>query len=154
LRESLLARTPDPDLVAKLKALCDEIVHRVENTQEDCSALLDEIGQLSGCRFDETYFRTLYGWASHDDFARLVALGSPPRVEDITRDELIEVVTLILSSPFPLRDYYVALFNRNVTHPAGSDLIFWPQNHWPAGYEPTAEEIVDKATDPGNVIRL
>jgi hypothetical protein len=44
-------------------------------------------------------------------------------------------------------DADIALFRNNCKHPAGTDLIFWPDGcpHDPGKPEPTAEEIVDRA---------
>jgi hypothetical protein len=82
-------------------------------------------------------------------------MGEAPHVPDLTRDELIDVVRLILEQPpTPRTDYYLQLFCRNVPHSAPSDLICYPEYYWPEGYQPTPVEIVEKALDSANIIRL
>lgn len=75
------------------------------------------------------------------DFA--VEAGRPacPRVPDITRDELVEIVRRVLESEseseteaVPEQDYFPRLFETNVAHPAAADLEGAP-----------AQRIVDAA---------
>lgn len=68
---------------------------------------------------------------------------------DLNRAELIDVVLRIQSAQETEEeeDRLVRLFEENVPHPAGADLIFYPDGLFgpdQAGREPTAEEIVDR----------
>lgn len=153
LRDSLRARSPDPALIEQLETLCSEVLQRISNGRE-CVDLLAQIETSSGCHYGRDYFVELWGREDSRDFAERAALGPAKYVPDLTHDELLDLVGLIREQTEPAADYYLDLFERNVTHPAASDLIFWPSNYWPKGYEPTCEEIVEKATASGNVIRL
>ncbi|MDQ1042976.1 hypothetical protein [Streptomyces sp. V4I2] len=83
------------------------------------------------------------GSRSTHDFA--VEAGRPvcPRVLDITRDALVEIVRRVLESESePESDYFLRLFATNVAHPAAADLILRP----PADLEgASAQRIVDAA---------
>ena len=76
----------------------------------------------------------------------------------LTRAEMIALVEKIRRAEGTEEEIgaMVELFKANCLHPSGSDLIFWPHGfpHNPKLPEPTTEEIVDKALDPGSVIKL
>jgi len=67
----------------------------------------------------------------------------------LSRDQLVELVKAIMLAEADEAelDGMVRQFEANVPHPAGSDLIFWPNGvpDDPTQPELTAEEIVDKA---------
>lgn len=67
----------------------------------------------------------------------------------MTRDELMDLAERILTEEDDevLSDL-MGQFDRNVPHPEGSSLFFYPEgwnarNSGLAGYAPTAEEVVD-----------
>ncbi|WP_020554401.1 hypothetical protein [Embleya scabrispora] len=84
------------------------------------------------------------------EFALEAARPAWPRVADVTRAELVEIVRRILAGDAEL-DWYLLVLTANVPHPAVSDLIFgWPaQVAGPLGSDDdplgSAEEIVDAA---------
>lgn len=53
-------------------------------------------------------------------------------------------------------DANIALFKANCQNPRGTDLIFWPHGfpHDPTRPEPSAEDIVEQALMPGQVVLL
>jgi hypothetical protein len=63
-----------------------------------------------------------------------------PRVPDITRDELVEIVSRIRTCQPPDQDWYLLLLETNTAHPAASGLILWPS---PELESASAEEIID-----------
>jgi hypothetical protein len=69
----------------------------------------------------------------------------------MNREELVELVRRF-TDPSAVRfateaesTLAVKTFQRNCRHPGGSDLIFYPEQHFNGRRNPTAEEIVDKA---------
>ena len=80
------------------------------------------------------------------------------KLRKLTRAEMIELVEKIRRAEGTEEEISAAvqLFVDNCLHPDGSGLIFWPHGfpHNPKLPEPTTEEIVDKALDPGSVIKL
>lgn len=81
------------------------------------------------------------GSRSLDDFATEAARPSHPRVAEVTRDELVEVVRRILAGD-PDTDYYLRLLEANVPHPRAADLVFHPSPGEDGG---SPERIVDEA---------
>ncbi|MEV1170894.1 hypothetical protein [Nonomuraea sp. NPDC049784] len=80
-------------------------------------------------------------WESQDlvELARDAARPERPKVSDITREELAEIVRRIMEVD---PDYYLRLLEANVLHPRVSNLIFWPLEEL---QDATAEEIVEAA---------
>lgn len=69
----------------------------------------------------------------------------------MTRAELIEIGHKIISAKLPEEELesLMELFNKNVTHPKGSSLFFYPEKFNfrtddIKDYNPTVEEVVDK----------
>ena len=70
----------------------------------------------------------------------------------MTRDELIELGRKIVNCEGMEEeiDAMYELFSKNVPHPNGANLFFYPENykarkHDLSEYKPTVEEVVDKA---------
>ncbi len=153
LREELRAKKPDAALLLRLEALCVAVIERVESGAP-CADLLAEIEREAGRRYEAEYFFELHGFESPADFAARVALGEAPFVPDIRREELIELVDLVRIGIPPEADYYLEIFERNVSHPEPRLLVHGHKKYWPAGHRPSAEEIVEKAISADNVILL
>lgn len=69
----------------------------------------------------------------------------------MTRDELIEIGTKIYNAEGTEKeiDLLSELFDKNVPHPNGSNLFFYPENYNARkdnlkDYNPTVEEVVDR----------
>lgn len=142
LRPELL---PAPVPEARLRELSREIeriehlLHRGERAT--AQAAIDAFNENTGHAYDAYDFLAYSGSRTVEEFAREAARPAYPRVPDITRDELVEIVRRILEFG-PDVDYYTLLFETNVVHPTASTLIFHP----PPGLEnASAEEIVDAA---------
>ncbi|MEU3573943.1 hypothetical protein AB0E96_36840 [Kitasatospora sp. NPDC036755] len=86
------------------------------------------------------------------DFAREAARPpAPPRVADVTRTELVEIVRRLLAAG-PDSHHYLRLLEANVAHPRVADLVFHPpaaphdtDTEADATPEAGAERIVDEA---------
>jgi hypothetical protein len=69
----------------------------------------------------------------------------------MTRNELIELGKRIVAaegSEAELDDL-MEIFDKNVPHPSGSNLFYWPENYNTrttiiSEYDPTVEEVVDR----------
>jgi len=81
-----------------------------------------------------------------------LALAELGYIQPMTREELIELGKRIIavdgSSEEEIQKL-MELFDKNVPHPSGSNLFYWPENynsriHDISQYNPTVEEIVDK----------
>jgi hypothetical protein len=142
LRPELL---PAPVPEVRLRELASE-VERIERLR--CSgeraaadAALTAFNEDTGHDYDTYQFLAYSGSRTVEEFAREAARPANPRVPDVTRDEVVEVVRRIRECG-PDEEHYRLLFDTNVRHPSASALIFHP----PAGLEEaSAEEIVDAA---------
>ena len=137
-RTSLTAPTPDPSVVERLAHLAREIVDALDS-EKDASAQLSEVREITGCDdYDEPFFRMLYGASSPEEFAEHAALGTPPVTPDISREEIIELISLA-TEPGRKQTFYLNMLEKNLPNAEISDLIFWPDR------ERTNDEIADEA---------
>lgn len=143
LRPELLPPKFEESIVARLAQLAAEIDGaRPELADED----LREFNRLSGTIIPYEEFQGISGGGEHDEWVRRVLVRNTLRPVDLTRDEMIEIVSRALQAG-PERDFYVELFRVNCRHPSTTDLLFWPDlvPELPKGRLPTAEEIADVA---------
>jgi hypothetical protein len=85
-----------------------------------------------------------------DDTIVEICLGSSAAKNSLSRDELLMLVRRFTGEgePFPKESESILAaqtFIANCKHPAGTDLIFWPDEYFDGRSNPTAEEIVEKA---------
>lgn len=141
LRPELL---PPPVSQQRLDELSREI-DRIADLLADHSEEADEAIRRFNARTGHAYvaydFAEYYGSRSLDEFAREAARPARPRVADITRDELVEIVRRLLAAD-PEGDYYLRLLEANVPHPGVSDLVFHPSG---GIQHASAEKIVNAA---------
>ena len=76
-----------------------------------------------------------------------LALGWKCELPRLSKEELLALVKKILAVSGTEAEIglMVDSFKANCLHPAKSDLIFWPDDHFGGNGNPTAEEIVEKA---------
>ncbi|WP_246040748.1 hypothetical protein [Streptomyces cadmiisoli] len=141
LRPELL---PSPVSRQRLDELSCEI-HRIADlvtaSSEDADEAIQAFNEATGHDYEAFDFAHYSGSRSVEDFAAEAARPARPQVADITRDELVEIVSRVLAAS-PESDYYLRLLEANVLHPEVSSLILHP----PEGLEGAcAEQIVDEA---------
>jgi hypothetical protein len=137
--------TPPPVSPQRLAELCHEI-RKISQLLDDREPAEEAIARFNamagpGHRYESYTFRHYWRSVEIEDFATEAARPAEPRVPDITRDELAEVVRRIMAAG-PDSDYYLRLFEANVPHPSASDLIYWPPDEL---REASAEQVVDLA---------
>jgi hypothetical protein len=121
---------------------------------QDADDLIQKFNDFTGHQYDEYTFRNYWRSIDLDDFVQQASRLPPRRVENITREELIEIVRWAMSDD-PDNEFYRELFDANVIMPAASSLIYYPVDYepttltWSGGsindYDPTPEEIVEIA---------
>lgn len=157
LRAELIAEQPDQGFISRLKALTEEITRCLDSGQ-DCSALMEEITSLSGLNYlDKEYFRRLHAHSSVQEFAEMASLPRARSVDDLTKDELVDIARRAMDVTSWDAEYYMELFDKNVPMSGASNLIFHPPDHYQgeiADYKPEPEEIVDWATSEDRIIQL
>ncbi|MFJ9820367.1 bacteriocin immunity protein [Streptomyces sp. NPDC101151] len=128
LRRELLP----PAVPAARLAESGEEIERIESLlREDREAgrrAVDAFNAATGHAYEPSDF--LYWSAARDlhDFALEAARPARPRVLDVTRDELAEIVRRIMHAD-PDTDHYLLVLKANVAHPRASDLLFHPPAH-------------------------
>lgn len=158
LRSNLLLVPPDSAKIERIRSIAERILNSI-HSGNDPAKDIELIKEISGRdHYDVDYFESLHSHSSIDEFAAEASLPVPVRVSDITREELIEIIRLAKDSKWPNDLYYSALFDLNVPMPGASNLLYYPEN-WKSGqeiskYDPSPEEIVERATDPSNIIAL
>ncbi|MBC6461151.1 hypothetical protein, partial [Actinomadura sp. HBU206391] len=124
LRPELL---PPPVSPRRLAEVSHEIerISRLLDDREAAEAAIAAFNETTGHAYDASAFADYWRARSLEDFATEASRPAYPRVPDITRDELVEIVRRIQAAD-PDMGYFLLLLEVNVTYPAVSDLIYWP----------------------------
>jgi hypothetical protein len=144
LRPELMPPTLDESLVARLAELASAIDGATSGMWEDD---LTEFNRLAGTTISFEEFQGICGGEEHVDYVRRVLyrqrLAPDPT---LSQEEMAEIVSRVIAGG-DHRDFYLELFTVNCSHPAGSDLIYWPDQvpALPQDREPTAKEIAELA---------
>jgi hypothetical protein len=146
--------TPPPIDKARARRI-ESAIKRIESVLEgagDATDLICQFNEDTGRDYDEDYFRHYWRSVSLENFVRQAARPTPGRAQDVTREELIEI--LRRASPRtedPVYEYFLEIFDADVALPNASNLLFWPSNYDAnrdrqtiGTYDPTYEEIVDE----------
>ncbi|MDN3293989.1 bacteriocin immunity protein [Streptomyces ficellus] len=141
LRPELLPPPVSRQRLDELSCEIDRIAALVADRSENADEAIRAFNAVTGHGYVALDFAAYYGSRSLEEFAREAARPARPRVADITRDELVEIVRRILEAD-PESDYYVQLLEANVSHPRVSDLVFHPSHDLQGA---SAEEILDEA---------
>ncbi|MET7395503.1 bacteriocin immunity protein [Dactylosporangium sp. NPDC005572] len=140
LRPELCPPVVPPQRIAELCTAVETIEGLLERGESADAA-------IAAFNADTDHAYTAYDfltyWKSRDveDFALEAARPVWPKVENVTREELIEIVRRIQAADDDT-DYYVLLLHTNVLHPRVTSLIFYPP---PELANATPEDIVDAA---------
>lgn len=140
LRQELLPPSVDPRYLEQLELEISRISGLLA-TGRRADEAIDAFNELTGHQYAPLDFAEYDGSRDLADFALEAARPAHPRVPDVTRDELIEIVKRILAVDSEI-DYYLRLFQANVTCPGAQDLIFLPPEDLAAA---TPTQIVDRA---------
>ncbi|MFB7326424.1 hypothetical protein [Streptomyces sp. NPDC056190] len=125
------------ELCGEIERIADLVLTRAEAADEAITAF----NAMTGHDYVTLDFAEYDAGRSLEEFAVEAARPARPRVADITREELAEIVRRLLTDSSE-SDYYLRLLEANVLHPRVSDLIFHP----PAELQDaSAERIVDEA---------
>jgi hypothetical protein len=135
LRPELLPPQVSPQRIEELGCEIDRIAELRGDVAQEAVATFKE---MTGHDYSELF--EYWGAESREEAAMRAAWPGHPRVPDITRDELVEIVRRIRTCLPPDQDWYLLVLETNTSHPTVSDLIFWPP---PELESASAEEIVD-----------
>lgn len=148
LRAELMPPIFDETQVAHLASLASFIDGANPGQWED---ELNEFNRIAGTSVDFSEFQGVHGGQSHETWVRSVLVrGRQLRVDDITRDELIELTRRVMKSDGTEHEisFWMRMLALNIPDPFISDLIFWPGEYFADGDNSrvhTPEQVVDIA---------
>jgi len=157
LRPSLVLKPPTSEYVDRVRMVATGIMAGLDQGR-DIGLRINALNAMTGHEYDLTYFQSFHEHTSIEELVKEASLPAPRHVPDITRDELIEIVRLAMAVDAADSRYYRNLFDKNVPMSGASGLLDYPED-WKPGqdlsrYNPSPEDIVDRATRPGTIICL
>ncbi|WP_245689819.1 hypothetical protein [Streptomyces chattanoogensis] len=141
LRPELLPPPVSRQRLDELSREIERIAGLVAEGSDGADEAVRAFNAMTGHAYAALDFAAYDAGRSLGEVAREAARPARPRVPDITRDELVEIVRRLLAAD-PESDYYVRLLDANVPHPRASDLVFHPSNGL---RNASGEDIVDAA---------
>lgn len=112
MRKELEYHEPDKTRLETAKTLIDSIA----NGEGDIEKALNELGKITGKQHSQTEFAEYWGWTDLDTIAQQ-ALMEPPCVRDLTRDELIEIISITreaMTDSDSKMTYYMELLHKSL----------------------------------------
>ncbi|SCG77492.1 hypothetical protein [Micromonospora inositola] len=140
LRPELCPPVAPEQRIADLSTAIATIAKLLERGESADSAIA-AFNAGTGHAYTAYDFRIYWKSRNVEDFAIEAARSASPKVENVTRDELFEIVRRIQRADDGT-DYYVRLLHSHVLHPRVSSLIFFPP---PELVDASPEDIVDAA---------
>lgn len=99
-----------------VKALINSIAEAAPD--ENCSRELSELNRITGKLHEAIEFAEYWGWTDLDTLAEKVLTAEPPYINDLTKDEIAEIVsmtkTCLLSGEDNKADYYMELLHKSL----------------------------------------
>ncbi len=112
MRKELEYHEPDKTRLETAKTLIDSIA----NGEGDIEKALNELGKITGKQHSQTEFAEYWGWTDLDTIAQQ-AFMEPPCVRDLTRDELIEIISITreaMTDSDSKMTYYMELLHKSL----------------------------------------
>ncbi len=112
MRKELEYHEPDKTKLESVKTLID----LVANGEGNMETALNELGKITGKQHSQTEFAEYWGWTDLDTIAQQ-ALMEPPCVRDLTRDELIEIISITreaMTDSDSIMTYYMELLHKSL----------------------------------------
>jgi len=143
LRDCLKPPPLDTVLVCQLARLADEL-NGCNPQLRDCAGLLARFNAQAqtSLRREDFHFS---GAIDSETFVRQVLTPSPRKIDDITYDELLELVTRIVNADGDEHElrYWLELVEANVPDYRVAELIYWPDQYF--GAAPLPEDLTPRA---------
>ncbi len=115
MRESLEFPQIDMQKLETVKKLIVQIADASLNN--DCNKALNELNLITGKIHDVTEFAEYWGWTDIDTLAKKTLIAEPPRICDLTKEEMKEIVIIIktcLISDENKAEYYIELLHKSL----------------------------------------
>ncbi|MCH2044178.1 MAG: hypothetical protein MK212_08535 [Saprospiraceae bacterium] len=134
-----------PSYDASKYDVIDQLISTIEDKLDYNEDISDEIAQVHLVankvnQFDEDTFKNYWSAVSKEEIIEEILTPNPPRIENITQEEILQVLEKMTKLDIAHSDYYLELLCKNCAYPHSiSDLIYWPNE---LGYtsDPSLEE--------------
>jgi hypothetical protein len=126
VRLSILPPPLDAQAVQRLTDLADDIVEAM-NTGRDTAHFITQFNVATGQQCDLAAFHGAWEGSGTRALVEAVLRPSPQRIPDITDEELLEIIAYLVNGHGSASEqgYWLEFLERNLPHPAISDLIYW-----------------------------
>ena len=91
MRKELEYHEPDRQKLERAK----DLIEQIANKEGDVEAALAELGRITGQQHEEMEFEEYWGWTDLDDIAEQAFAGAAPYINDLTKEELIEIIAIL-----------------------------------------------------------
>jgi hypothetical protein len=146
LRPELLPPQPSGDRLRELRGEIERIAALLERHPRAGAEAVRAFNESTGHAYDACDFTYYRSAGDLEEFALEAARPARPRVADVTRAELVEIVRRLMSDAGCDAGYYVLLFATNVPRPGAGD----PLPHLADCLQnASAAELVDEALGSG-----
>ena len=116
MREILNYPPIEKTKLGTVKALINSIAEAAPD--ENSSRELSELNRITGKLHEAIEFAEYWGWTDLDTLAEKVLTAEPPYINDLTKDEIAEIVsmtkTCLLSGEDNKADYYMELLHKSL----------------------------------------
>lgn len=115
MRDALDYPQIDMQKLEAVKKLIDKVADPSFNN--DYNEALNELNRITGKSHEVTEFAEYWGWTDIDTLAKKALIAEPPRIGDLTKEEMKEIVTIIktcLISDENKAEYYIELLHKSL----------------------------------------
>ncbi len=126
VRPTILPLPLNEQRVQHLTDLADAIVAAM-NAGDDPLRLIAEFNTAAACNLDVAAFHGAWEGSGTRTLVETVLRPAPAKVADITDHELLEIITYLMEGKGTESEesYWLDFLDRNLPHPAISDLIYY-----------------------------
>ena len=114
MRKELEYHEPDRQKLERAK----DLIEQIANKEGDVEAALAELGRITGQQHEEMEFEEYWGWTDLDDIAEQAFAGAAPYINDLTKEELIEIIAILKETMIKCEDsktmFYMELLHRSL----------------------------------------
>lgn len=115
MREILNFPQIDKQKLEVVKKLIDDIA---ETSNSDCSDELEQLNLITGKIHEPMEFAEYWSWTDLDTLAKITLTLEPPRIQDLTKKEIEELISIIkecfIEGEDSKAEYYVELLHKSL----------------------------------------
>lgn len=119
--KKILLPTATKERITETKQKIKEIESSLDSGG-NVEQLIDRFNEFTGKKYEEYDFQNYWRSEDLETFANDAAQPVPKKIDDIKREELIEILNRIINADKNTK-FYLELLDRNLPHPRISDLM-------------------------------